>query len=91
MGALVARYADVGILTSDNPRSESVEGIFTVVLSGSGTFGLILESDRRTAIAAALADALSRRAYRCLYVRSWSRVHLEDPFSRLARMSLIGR
>jgi UDP-N-acetylmuramoyl-L-alanyl-D-glutamate--2,6-diaminopimelate ligase len=57
MGALVARYADVGILTSDNPRSERVNRIFSDVLSGSGTSRLSLEPDRRTAIASALADA----------------------------------
>ena len=57
MGALVARYAHVGILTTDNPRSESVKRIFNDVLAGSGTSRLILEPDRRRAIADALADA----------------------------------
>jgi UDP-N-acetylmuramoyl-L-alanyl-D-glutamate--2,6-diaminopimelate ligase len=57
MGALVARYAHIGILTTDNPRSESVKRIFTDVLSGSGTSRLILEPNRRTAIAYAVADA----------------------------------
>lgn len=57
MGGLVARYADVGLLTTDNPRSESAERIFSEVLAGPGTSRLILKPDRRMAIASALADA----------------------------------
>lgn len=55
MGALVARYADVGILTTDNPRTESPDRIFADVLAGGPS--LIVESDRRAAIALAVGAA----------------------------------
>lgn len=57
MGALVARNADVGILTSDNPRTESAAVIFADVLAGAAGSSLIVESDRRRAIALAVAIA----------------------------------
>lgn len=54
MGAIVAGHADVGILTSDNPRSEPPERIFADVLAGAGASSLVVEPDRRRAIARAM-------------------------------------
>lgn len=55
MGRAVARYSDVAVLTSDNPRTEDPEAIMDQVapgLIGAGT--IIRETDRRTAIGLAL-------------------------------------
>lgn len=57
MGTIVAHKADVGILTSDNPRTESPGLIFADVLSGRDAASLIVEPDRRRAIALAIETA----------------------------------
>lgn len=57
MGALVARHADLGILTADNPRSEPLDKIFADVLAGEGADALLIEPDRRTAIRMAINAA----------------------------------
>lgn len=57
MGRVVARYADVAYLTSDNPRNEDPERIMQDVLPGldSGV-RVVLEPDRGEAIRAATAE-----------------------------------
>ena len=59
MGAVVARHADVAIVTSDNPRSEDPEAIMADVLAGMDSFpalatatgrGHLTRVDRRDAI-----------------------------------------
>lgn len=60
MGEIVARIADVPIVTSDNPRSEDPQAIIDEVLTGVQRVGnprLLAIADRREAIAAALAVA----------------------------------
>jgi UDP-N-acetylmuramoyl-L-alanyl-D-glutamate--2,6-diaminopimelate ligase len=52
MGRVVADLADVGIVTSDNPRSEEPSAIISDVVAGAE--GLAVEPDRRAAIAHAL-------------------------------------
>lgn len=54
MGAIVAGHADVGILTNDNPRTEPPERIFADVLAGRDASSLVVEPDRRQAIARAV-------------------------------------
>ena len=58
MGEIAARLADLAIVTSDNPRSEDPEAIIAEIIGGVGG-GRALEpvSDRREAIARALAEA----------------------------------
>ncbi len=59
MGRAAAR-ADRTVLTSDNPRSEDPEAILATLVSGAHAAGpreLLVEPDRREAIAAALARA----------------------------------
>ncbi|MDX2393262.1 UDP-N-acetylmuramoyl-L-alanyl-D-glutamate--2,6-diaminopimelate ligase [Streptomyces sp. DK15] len=63
MGAAAARYADVAVMTSDNPRSEDPLAILAAMFGGAvsvppeerGT--VLVDADRAAAIAAAVARA----------------------------------
>ncbi len=58
MGAISAHYADHVIVTSDNPRSESVDAIIDDVIAGAPRPDTLLrEPDRARAIEMALAQA----------------------------------
>ena len=56
MGRVAAELADVAIVTSDNPRSESPLAIIQDVLQGAGT-GVEIDPDRRSAIERAVGLA----------------------------------
>ena len=56
MGAAARRLADVAVVTSDNPRSEDPDAIIAEILAGAeGPAELVVEADRRAAIAWAIA------------------------------------
>jgi UDP-N-acetylmuramoyl-L-alanyl-D-glutamate--2,6-diaminopimelate ligase len=59
MGRAVSAGADVAVLTNDNPRSEAPQAIADAVLTGfaAGGAAVVVELDRRAAIAQALAQA----------------------------------
>jgi UDP-N-acetylmuramoyl-L-alanyl-D-glutamate--2,6-diaminopimelate ligase len=58
MGEIVARLADVPVVTSDNPRSEDPEAILAEIKAGmSGRNDVWAEVDRRAAIRGALEQA----------------------------------
>jgi len=58
MGAVAARRADVVFVTADNPRSERAETIAAEILTGiPAAASATVETDRRLAIRAALAEA----------------------------------
>jgi UDP-N-acetylmuramoyl-L-alanyl-D-glutamate--2,6-diaminopimelate ligase len=59
MGEVAATHAEVVIVTSDNPRSESPDAIAAAVLDGAraGSAAVHVELDRRQAIRQALEDA----------------------------------
>ena len=58
MGCIAARLADVGVLTSDNPRSEDPETIIGHILTGiQGGANVRVILDRREAIRAAILSA----------------------------------
>jgi UDP-N-acetylmuramoyl-L-alanyl-D-glutamate--2,6-diaminopimelate ligase len=58
MGAVASRRADLVVLTSDNPRSEDPLAIIDEVLAGvDGADVVVVEPDRRAAIALALESA----------------------------------
>lgn len=65
MGAAVARLADTAILTSDNPRGEDPLSILATMLAGAAEVPIhergtvLVEEERATAIAAAVARAES--------------------------------
>jgi UDP-N-acetylmuramoyl-L-alanyl-D-glutamate--2,6-diaminopimelate ligase len=58
MGEVAARLADHVVVTSDNPRSEDPGAIIDEIVSGVGDRdALVIEADRRAAIAQALGSA----------------------------------
>jgi UDP-N-acetylmuramoyl-L-alanyl-D-glutamate--2,6-diaminopimelate ligase len=57
MGRVVWQLADTGILTSDNPRSEDPAAIADDVVGATARDGLVIQLDRRAAIAQALETA----------------------------------
>lgn len=59
MGRIAASRAEVAVVTSDNPRTEQPQAIIEEILAGlrGATTQVIVEPDRRQAIAAALAEA----------------------------------
>ena len=57
MGRAAAANADLTVITSDNPRSEDPEAIIREIEPGASGGVYVIESDRRTAIRAAVAEA----------------------------------
>jgi UDP-N-acetylmuramoyl-L-alanyl-D-glutamate--2,6-diaminopimelate ligase len=57
MGAISARYADLSIVTSDNPRSEDPQRIIGDIEAGLGRAPYHAIADRRQAIYQALNEA----------------------------------
>ena len=59
MGAIAAEGSDVVVVTSDNPRSEDPDAIIAEILAGiTDKSKVLVEPDRRQAIALALQEAL---------------------------------
>lgn len=59
MGAAARALADVALVTSDNPRGEDPDAIIAEIVAGAdrGPAELVVESDRRAAIASAIGRA----------------------------------
>ena len=58
MGEVAARRADRVVVTSDNPRSEDPDAIIAAILEGiADRSAVVVEPDRRAAIARAVAEA----------------------------------
>ncbi len=57
MGEAVAEFADLAVLTSDNPRTEDPDSILDQIQPGLGEAAFIREVDRTTVIGRAIADA----------------------------------
>jgi UDP-N-acetylmuramoyl-tripeptide--D-alanyl-D-alanine ligase len=58
MGAVAGAHADHVVVTSDNPRSESMDAIISQILLGlTGLKSVVVEPDRAQAIAQTLRDA----------------------------------
>ncbi len=86
MGKAVAEYADVAVLTSDNPRTEEPRAIMADVLPGlTGAKQLLQEVDRKQAIKLALdmlgpADALliAGKGHEDYQIINKTKVHFSD-------------
>ena len=57
MGEAVAEFADLAVLTSDNPRTEDPDSILDQIQPGLGSTAFIREVDRTAAIGRAIAEA----------------------------------
>jgi UDP-N-acetylmuramoyl-L-alanyl-D-glutamate--2,6-diaminopimelate ligase len=57
MGGVAAALADLAIVTSDNPRTEDPDAIIDDIEGGMGSTPHLRFTERRAAIAAALAEA----------------------------------
>jgi UDP-N-acetylmuramoyl-L-alanyl-D-glutamate--2,6-diaminopimelate ligase len=60
MGAVASRHADRVVITSDNPRDESPDGIIEEILAGierESTAEVVTSTDRREAIRDAIGAA----------------------------------
>jgi UDP-N-acetylmuramoyl-L-alanyl-D-glutamate--2,6-diaminopimelate ligase len=57
MGDVAERFADLAIVTSDNPRTEDAEAIVDEILAGMSHGEYRRVVDRRAAIGAALSEA----------------------------------
>jgi UDP-N-acetylmuramoyl-L-alanyl-D-glutamate--2,6-diaminopimelate ligase len=57
MGSVASRDADVAIVTSDNPRTENPDAIIDEIVTGMQPDRFTRITDRRNAIASALAMA----------------------------------
>jgi UDP-N-acetylmuramoyl-L-alanyl-D-glutamate--2,6-diaminopimelate ligase len=57
MAEAVARWADLVVLTSDNPRTEDPERILDDLAAGLGEVPTLRDADRRAAIALAIGEA----------------------------------
>ncbi len=57
MGAIAARYADMSVVTSDNPRTEAPQAIIDEILPGIANAPHEIQADRRRAIETAIASA----------------------------------
>ncbi|MBQ6264777.1 MAG: UDP-N-acetylmuramoyl-L-alanyl-D-glutamate--2,6-diaminopimelate ligase [Clostridia bacterium] len=57
MGAIVAEYADIPVVTSDNPRTENPDLIIEDILEGMGQGRKYVEANRKKATALALSKA----------------------------------
>jgi UDP-N-acetylmuramoyl-L-alanyl-D-glutamate--2,6-diaminopimelate ligase len=86
MGAIAARLADRVVLTSDNPRTEDPQQILSDVAAGipAGT-DLLVEADRATAIAAAIAVAgpedlvlIAGKGHEDYQILGTTKVHFDD-------------
>ena len=86
MAAIAARWADRVVVTSDNPRTEEPEQILADVVAGipDGT-DAVVEGDRATAIATAIAEAapqdlvlVAGKGHEDYQILGSGRVHFDD-------------
>ncbi len=86
MGAIAARLADRVVVTSDNPRTEDPQRILDDILAGipAGT-PLQVESDRASAIAAAIAEAdindlvlIAGKGHEDYQILGTTKIHFDD-------------
>jgi len=84
MGAAVAELADVAVVTSDNPRTEDPAAIIDMILPAVPE-PFFVNSDRRTAIRAAVAEAvpgdivlIAGKGHEDYQVLGTTKIHFDD-------------
>jgi len=84
MGAAVSRHADLPVVTSDNPRSEDPRSIIDMILPAVPA-PFFVDPDRRTAICAAVAEAvpgdvvlIAGKGHEDYQVLGTRKVHFDD-------------
>jgi murE/murF fusion protein len=84
MGAAVARLADLAIVTSDNPRTEDPQAIIDMILPAVPQ-PFYVDVDRRTAIRAAVAEAvpgdivlIAGKGHEDYQILGTTKVHFDD-------------
>jgi UDP-N-acetylmuramyl-tripeptide synthetase len=86
MGAIVARDADLAIVTSDNPRTEEPHAIIAMILDGIGDRAkAMVEPDRRAAIALAVGQArpgdvvlIAGKGHEDYQILGKTKIHFDD-------------
>jgi len=88
MARVAQRWADVIIITSDNPRSENPNAIIEEILEGFSPEGMekvIVEPDRRKAITRAIEEAgegdvvlLAGKGHEDYQIIGDKRIHFDD-------------
>jgi UDP-N-acetylmuramoyl-L-alanyl-D-glutamate--2,6-diaminopimelate ligase len=87
MGEVAARGADLSIVTSDNPRTESAEAIIDMIIPGleAGRGRWRRESDRRSAIREAIAAAdagdvvlIAGKGHEDYQILGKTKIHFDD-------------
>jgi MurE/MurF fusion protein len=84
MGAAVARLADLAVVTSDNPRTEDPQSILDMILPAVPK-PFFVDVDRRTAIRAAIAEAvpgdivlIAGKGHEDYQILGTTKIHFDD-------------
>ena len=86
MGAIAAQFADLAVVTSDNPRTEDPQQILADVLEGiPDSVTPLVETDRRSAIYAAIAQAnagdavlIAGKGHEDYQILGTEKIHFDD-------------
>jgi MurE/MurF fusion protein len=94
MGAAVAQYADLAVVTSDNPRTEQPQAIIDAILPAVPN-PFFVSVDRRTAIAAAVSEAtpgdivlIAGKGHEDYQILGATKIHFDDREEAAAAMRL---
>ena len=84
MGAVVAALADLAVVTSDNPRTEDPQAILDMILPAVPS-PFFVDVDRRTAIRAAIAEAvpgdivvIAGKGHEDYQILGTTKIHFDD-------------
>src|SRR5580704_1672878 len=94
MGAAVSELADLAIVTSDNPRTEDPRAIIDMILPAVPK-PFFVDPDRRTAIRAAIAEAvpgdvvvIAGKGHEDYQILGTTKIHFDDREEALAAVKL---
>ncbi|HVV87190.1 MAG TPA: UDP-N-acetylmuramoyl-L-alanyl-D-glutamate--2,6-diaminopimelate ligase [Kofleriaceae bacterium] len=97
MGAVVAALADLAIVTSDNPRTEDPRAIIDMILPAVPS-PFFVDTDRRTAIRAAIAEAvpgdivvIAGKGHEDYQILGTTKIHFDDREEAAAAIAMRAR